>query len=166
MLLLISGSPHPQSANSRFLAGIGKLQEWPVITAEYIADLPVFQPSRDNAPWPELALQWRADVALAQAVVISTPAYLHNIPGVLKNALDWLASSGEFDAKPTLVFTFTPGAPRGDKARQSLLWSLEALNARVVAEAPFYQKTISFSGDGSIIAGDEREILEEALLLL
>ncbi len=166
MLLLISGSPHPTSANSRLLLGIGKLGEEEAVLTDYLPDLPVFQPARDRAPWPKVVLRWRADVARARAIVVCTPAYLYNVPGVLKNALDWLASSGEFDAKPTLVFTFTPGAPRGDRARQSLLWSLEALNARVVAEEGLYQSEIRFGENGGILAGDERELLAEALQLL
>lgn len=166
MRLLVSGSPHPSSANSRLLLGIGKLGKEETILANYLADLPVFQPERDRAPWPEVVLRWRADVANAGTVVVSTPAYLHNVPGVLKNALDWLASSGEFDAKPMLVFTFTPGPPRGDRARQSLLWSLDALNARVVAEEGLYQSEIKFSEDGNILPGDGRELLVEALSLL
>jgi NAD(P)H-dependent FMN reductase len=166
MLLLISGSPHPQSANSKFLAGIGKLQRRQVRTADYLADLPVFQPAIDKAPWPDVVLQWRSDLAKAEAVVFSTPAYLHNLPGVLKNALDWLASSGELEAKAALVFTFTPGPPRGDRARQSLLWSLDALNARVITEGAFYQSNISFGEDGEIIPGDEREMLMEVIQLL
>lgn len=166
MLLLVSGSPHPQSANSKLLLGIGKLQERATETAEYLAELPVFQPGLDKAPWPASVLRWRSDVARAEAVVISTPAYLHNLPGVLKNALDWLASSGEFTSKPTLVFTFTPAPPRGDRARQSLLWSLEALDARVVAEGPVYQKDISFDEGGSIVSGDELEMIREVMLFL
>lgn len=105
-------------------------------------------------------------MAQAEAIVFSTPAYLNNLPGVLKNALDWLASSGELEAKATLVFTFTPGPPRGDRARQSLLWSLAALNARVVTEGPFYQPNVSFGEDGEILPGDEREMLTAALQLL
>jgi len=166
MLLLVSGSPHPTSANSRLLLGIGKLRKEEAILTDYLADLPVFQQERDRAPWPEVVLRWRADVARANAIVVSTPAYLHNIPGVLKNALDWLASSGEFDAKPTLVLTFTPGPPRGDRARQSLLWSLEALNARVVAEQALYQSEIQVSEDHDITPVDMRELLMEALGLL
>lgn len=166
MLLLISGSPAPESANSRFLRGIGRLSGRPFQLADYLADLPVFQPGRDKAPWPERVLRWRQDLAAADAVVFSTPAYLHNLPGVLKNALDWLASSGELDEKPALVFTFTPSSPRGDRARQSLLWSLEALNARVVAEAALYQKEVSFTENGDIAAGDNRDLLAEALTLI
>ena len=138
-MLLLSGSPHPDSANSRFLLAIAHLAGREAMLTDYLAELPVFQPGRDKAPWPPAVLRFRADVAAADAVIVSTPAYLHNIPGVLKNALDWLASSGELSEKPVLALTFTPGAPRGERARRSLLWSLEALNARVVAEAGFYQ---------------------------
>lgn len=166
MLLLISGSPHPESANSRLLKGIASLSGQEASYANYLADLPIFQPNRNHAPWPPTVLRWRADVARATAVVISTPAYLHNLPGVLKNALDWLASSGEFDGKPTLVFTFTPGPPRGDRARQSLLWSLQALNARVVAEGPLYQNDVRFTENGDIAAGPDQELLQEALAQL
>lgn len=163
MLLLISGSPHPESANSRLLNGIATLSGRKATFSHYLVDLPIFQPDRDKAPWPPTVLRWRSDLAQASAVIISTPAYLHNLPGVLKNALDWLASSGEFDGKPTLVFTFTPSPPRGDKARQSLLWSLQALNARVVAECPLYQKEVRFEENGDIAAGPERALLSEAL---
>ncbi|WP_020568058.1 NADPH-dependent FMN reductase [Neolewinella persica] len=166
MLLLVSGSPHPDSANTRFLTAIGKLSGQEYVTADYLADLTIFQPDRDKAPWPETVLRWRTDLTNAKAVVICTPAYLHNLPGVLKNSLDWLASSGEFDGKPTLVLTFTPGPPRGDRARQSLLWSLEALNARVVAESAFYQQQVTFTEEGDIAPGEDREVLLAAVELL
>lgn len=166
MLLLVSGSPHPDSSNSRLLEAIGKLSDREYLAADYLADLPVFQPDRDKAPWPDAVLRWRADLKKSRAVIISTPAYLYNIPGVLKNALDWLASSGEFDEKPTLVLTFTPGPPRGERARQSLLWSLEALNARVVAESALFQKQVTFTDTGEVVAGEDRELLLAALELL
>lgn len=166
MILLVSGSPHSGSANSRLLTAIGELSKEEYALADYLADLPVFQPGRDRAPWPEAVVRWREELAGARAVVISTPAYLHNLPGVLKNALDWLASSGEFDAKPTLVFTFTPGPPRGDRARRSLLWSLEALNARVVAEQALYQSEIQISDDHGLAPEDMRELLLAAIGLL
>ncbi len=166
MVLLVSGSPHPQSANSRFLRAIGQLLATEVKEASYLADLPIFQPAIDQAPWPEAVLQWRKDLAGATSVIFSTPAYLHNLPGVLKNALDWIASSGELTSKPTLVFTFTPGPPRGDRARQSLLWSLGALDARVVAEGPFYQQEVIFLDSGALTPGENRDLLEASLALL
>ena len=126
----------------------------------------IFQPERDRAPWLEGVVAFRQAIAQADAVIISTPAYLHNIPGVLKNALDWLASSGELSEKPVLAFTLTPNAPRGERARQSLLWSLEALNARVVAEAGLYRSDLSYGEDGSLLPSSGKELLVEALKLL
>lgn len=166
MLLLISGSPRQDSANSRLLRGIGELHPDTVREASYLADLPIFQPEHDSAPWPAMVLRWRQDLLEADAIIISTPAYLHNLPGVLKNALDWLASSGEMAGKPALVFTFTPAPPRGDRARKSLLWSLEALDARVVAESALYQSEVSFLASGALSDSDSLELLKEAVALL
>lgn len=163
MLLLISGSPHPDSANSRLLRGLGRLSDQEVAEAEYLAELPVFQPARDRAPWPKVVLRWRSDVRQAKGLLFSTPAYLENVPGVLKNALDWLATSGAPQEKPALVFTFAPHAPRGERARQSLLWSLGALRVRVVAETALYQDEVSILENGDIAAGEWRDMLREAL---
>lgn len=165
MLLLISGSPSPTSANSRLLMEMGKLSGDDFLLADYLPALPVFQPELDQAPWTEPVLRWRADTARARAIIFCTPAYLHNLPAVLKNALEWLTSSGELDSKPALVFTFTPEPPRGERARQSLLWSLEALNLRVVAEAALYQHEVSLGVQG-IQDSDSKELVTEALKLL
>ena len=164
--LTVSGSPAAASANSRFLAALGELTEASVIAAPDISQLPVFQPDRDRAPWPVEVLGFRSALLEADAVILSTPAYLHNIPGVLKNALDWLASSGELSEKPVLAFTLTPNAPRGERARQSLLWSLEALNARVLAEAALYQSELVYGEDGKLTPSSSQELLIEALKLL
>ncbi len=166
MLLLVSGSPRSDSANSRLLRATGNLYPGEVTEAGYLANLPIFQPERDRAPWPEAVLQWRSDVARATALTFSTPAYLHNLPGVLKNALDWLASSGELSGKPVLVFSFTPHPPRGDRARQSLLWSLQALKANVVAESPLYQQEVTFLASGDLAPGDQQALLQAAVDLL
>ena len=164
MRLLVSGSPHPDSANSRLLqtfAAVDTASEYHLAT--YLADLPVFQPQRDKAPWPEAVLRWRNDVASADAVIITTPAYLHNLPGVLKNALDWLASSGELFDKLTLAMTFTPAPPRGERAMQSLLWSLEALNASVRMQASLYQQDYQLPEKGARPQDAVREVVEAML---
>ena len=165
-LLTISGSPSVASANSRFLAALAALTDHSVVAAPNIAELPLFQPDRDRAPWPESVTALRSAITEARGVIICTPAYLHNIPGVLKNALDWLASSGELNEKPTLVLTLTPGPPRGERARQSLLWSLEALNARVVAETGLYRADVEYDANGYLLTGDTLDLMVEAIGLL
>jgi NAD(P)H-dependent FMN reductase len=44
---------------------------------------------------------WQRALATADAVLLSSPEYAHGVPGVLKNALDWVVGSGEFVGKPT-----------------------------------------------------------------
>jgi chromate reductase len=166
MLLLVSGSPHPQSANSRLLRGLGRLSHRAYAETPYLTELPLFQPALDKSPWPASVVRWRRAVKEADALIFSTPAYLENLPGVLKNSLDWLATSGDIQYKPALVFTFTPHAPRGETARQSLLWSLQALEVRVVAETALFQDEVSILENGDIAAGDYRDMLTEALRLL
>jgi len=144
---------------------MGKLSGQEFMLADYLPDLPVFQPGRDQPPVPEPVLRWRADTARSQAIVFCTPAYLENVPAVLKNALEWVTASGELDHKPALVFTFAPAPPRGERARQSLLWSLAALNVRVIAEAALYQQEVSYGKDG-IEDADSKALITEALRLL
>ena len=165
-LLTVSGSPHPASKNSRLLAALSHLTDIPVRSSLSCDSLPLFQPALDHAPLPTPVVEWRSQWSDAFAVVISTPAYLHNMPAVLKNGLEWLTTTGEAVGKPVLALTFCPQPPRGARAMESLLWSLGALDARVVAQLPCYQSEIGFLENGDLAEGDTREILVEALKLL
>ena len=66
-------------------------------------------------------------IAEADGVVISTPEYAFGVPGVLKNALDWLVSSGELNEKPVFSISASPLNTGGEKALASLLLTLTAL---------------------------------------
>ncbi|MGB3801734.1 MAG: NAD(P)H-dependent oxidoreductase [Lewinella sp.] len=165
-ILAVSGSPHPESQNSQLLAACANLTSFAVSVSVNPADLPIYQPERDRSPWSDSVLSWRLQWRDACAVVISTPAYLDNLPGVLKNGLDWLATSGEADGKSVLPITFTPTLGRGEHAMQSLLWSLRALNAHVPASLPLEQAATRFTDNGDIEVGDSRSLLAAALELL
>jgi NAD(P)H-dependent FMN reductase len=49
--------------------------------------------------------KWREALQEASGVLISSPEYAHGVPGVLKNALDWVVGSGEFMEKPVALVT-------------------------------------------------------------
>lgn len=53
------------------------------------------------------------------------------VTGLLKNAIDWTVSSGEFYRKPVVVISASPSPTGGDKAHASLLLTLTALGANV-----------------------------------
>lgn len=54
------------------------------------------------------------------------------MPGVLKNALEWLVSSAELYKKPVAVITASPSIAGGDKAHESLLLTLGMLDTTLV----------------------------------
>ena len=161
---LVSGSSRLNSSNSKLLGVL------PTLTTQHefysypkLAKLPVFSTGLDQHPWPTEVLHWRTFVANSDAIIISTPEYLHNLPAQIKNALEWLTTSGELNEKRVLAITFTPNPPRGEKALESLLWSLTALEARVVATLPLYQNEISFGKEGNIIEVDVRKLLLKSI---
>jgi len=51
-------------------------------------------------------------IAEADAVLIATPEYNYSVPGVLKNAIDWVsrASPQPFQDKPVAIMGASPGA--------------------------------------------------------
>lgn len=166
-ILTLSGSARPSSSNVRLLQAIAAA--FPDYSFEHftkLAELPLFLPDQDHAPWPAAVLEWRQALQAAQAVVITTPEYIHNLPALLKNALEWIASSGELVGKPVLPITFTPHAPRGERAMQSLTWSLQALDARVVAALPLYQNELEKQEEQFILPTDIREMIAASLQLL
>jgi NAD(P)H-dependent FMN reductase len=76
------------------------------------------------------------------------------MPGVLKNALDWLVRSGEVYGKPVAVLCAAPSAERGSFVREALRRTLEAQGARVVVSATIaVPPPARRSGDLSIEAG-------------
>lgn len=102
----------------------------------------------------------------ADALIIITPEYLHNIPASLKNALEWCTTSGVIKAKKTLAICYTPTAPRGEQAMTSLLFSLKALDANVITTLLLHHTDIAFNSNGEIVNNGGQELLLEMLKLI
>ncbi len=138
-ILAVSGSLRAASSNSLLLQALAAAAppELDVSIFEGIGDLPHFNPDldppEDPAPHPAVA-EWRRHLRAADAVIFSTPEYAHGVPGVLKNALDWVVGSGELVGKP--VALFQTSATRGEFARASLVETLTVMSARVTPVGP------------------------------
>ncbi|MEM7574484.1 MAG: NADPH-dependent FMN reductase [Bacteroidota bacterium] len=167
-ILAFAGSDRLASSNFQLLRAAARLRpDWAVGLSRLPGQLPLFRAQLDQNPLPATVIAWRHALQSADAVIISTPEYAHNLPALVKNALEWVVSSGELAAKPVLPITLTPHAPRGDKAMQSLLWTLQAMDARIVTQLPLYQTQCNWSETGDDLqACEAKELLEAALQLL
>jgi NAD(P)H-dependent FMN reductase len=97
-----------------------------------LGNLPPFNPDLDGEGVFAAVDDYRQQLKGADGVVFSTPEYAHGLPGVLKNALDWVVGSGELVDKPVTLFN---ASPRGTYAIASLTETLTVMNTKVIAEA-------------------------------
>lgn len=149
-ILAISGSLRPDSSNSSILRVIGNMigDDATYTIYDAIDKLPHFNPSLDNDDANESFNTFRKELSNADGVIICTPEYAFGVPGVLKNALDWTVSSGNFDKKPTAVIT---ASLAGDKAHASILLTFKALGANIPEDGtlliPFVRTRVSSKGE-------------------
>ncbi|KAB7742922.1 FMN reductase [Parvibaculum sedimenti] len=133
-ILAISGSLRGASSNTQALRALTSLAPAgvEVVLYEGIGELPHFNPDMDGDAPPGAVVHFRAALAGADGVVFSSPEYAHGVPGVLKNALDWVVGSGEFAEKPVAIVN---ASPRAVHALASLTETLTMMAARIVPEA-------------------------------
>ena len=105
--------------------------------------------------------QFLDELDAADAVLICTPEYAHNLPGSLKNMLDWVVSSGELWRKPVATLSCSPNALGGAKALASLRTTLLAMEANAPEDASLAVPLVrsKLAADGTITD----PLLEQAL---
>lgn len=116
-----------------------------------LAELPAFNPDLDDESVPEAVTAFRAVLQACDGVLISSPEYAHGVPGVLKNALDWVVGSGELVDKPIALVN---ASRRATHAWASLAETLAVMTAHVIPGASI---TVSLDGrrlDETGIVGD------------
>jgi NAD(P)H-dependent FMN reductase len=133
-ILAISGSLRAGSSNTILLRAAAELASGTMDVILYggLADLPHFNPDLDNGTVALPVRDFRAQLRAADGVLISSPEYAHGVPGVLKNALDWVVASGELYDKPIAIIN---ASRRSTHAQASLLETLTVMTARLVPEA-------------------------------
>ena len=167
-ILAISGSAGANSSNTLLLKSIQAHYsgEYEIEIFDKLREFPLFRPEDFEKGIPELVQELKDKILAADAIIMSTPEYTHNIPAVLKNAFEWMTASGEFAEKKILPITFTPREPRGEHAMQSLLFSLKTMNARIVTQLPLYKSEVKIENGKLELNEDYIFLLEEALKLL
>ena len=100
------------------------------------AELPYFNPDldREGDTPPASVRALRERIGRADGLLICSPEYAHGVPGVLKNALDWLVSSLEFPGKPVALINISP---RSTYVQASLSETLKTMSAALISDPSF-----------------------------
>jgi chromate reductase len=139
---------------------------------ENLSDVPLFDEDLEQreAAGPAGVQALRAAVAAADGVIIATPEYNHAIPGVLKNALDWLSRehpAGEVLWEKPLGVLGASGGPWGTRLAQASLRQVLHTCGTLVMPAPsvFVANAASrFDADGRLIDAATAESLQRFVL--
>jgi chromate reductase len=153
-LFAISGSLRARSFNTALLRAATDLllESAAVSVYEGLAELPHFNPDLDVEPAPAPVAELRARISEADGVLVCSPEYAHGVPGSLKNALDWIVSSGEFTDKPVLLINASPSFMGGSIAQANLTEILRVMGAKLPDEAVFSVPSVSrkIGADGAL----------------
>lgn len=130
----ISGSLRAKSSNTTLLQAAAKLASASGISITAysgLGELPHFNPDLEGTEPPSV-IKFRHELQMCAGVLISSPEYAHGVPGVLKNALDWIVGSGELVDKPVALLN---ASPRSTYAQASLRETITVMSGRLIEEA-------------------------------
>lgn len=114
-----------------------------------LGELPFYNEDIDNADVPESVVALRQAAADADAALVVTPEYNGSIPGVLKNAIDWLSrpfGDGALKGKPLAVVGAALGQYGGVWAHDETRKSFGIAGPRVIEDLSLSVRSTVFDG--------------------
>lgn len=170
-ILAISGSLRRDSHNSALLRAAADLLPSGVEMTIYdrLEEIPPFNEDRLD-PRPPAVQHFRDAVDAADGVLIATPEYNSSIPGVLKNALDWLSRpllESPLRNKPAAVIGASTGMFGAVWSQAETRKVLSAIGARVLdTELPVPTAHEQFTETGRLSDAELEQELVSALTAL
>ena len=139
-----------------------------------IKEIPLYDGDLDAESGPPKVVEDLKDrIAAADALLLSSPEYNHSVPGVLKNAVDWLSRPAKdvrrvFFGKAVAVMGAAPGAGGTRFAQTAWLQIFHALGMRVFSGRQLYVAKAKelFDEDGRLVDEGIRERLARFVLEL
>lgn len=169
-LLGIPGALRAASTN-RLLLAEARRAFGDAIHTEADLRLPLYDGDLETTLGIPPEVQSLADqIAAADAIVISTPEYNKSVPGVLKNALDWVSRTkgGPWRDKPVAILSAADGRGGGDRSQFALRLCLVPFRPRVLPgpEVMVADASHAFDAEGRLIDPRYQKALTELMGLL
>lgn len=141
-VLAVAGSLRRESWNRRLLKAAAEEAPTGMVVTVYddLASVPLFNEDVEAAGEPDPVHRFRRVVAAADGLLIATPEYNQSVPGVLKNAIDWLSRPPEevLAGKAVAVIGATPGLWGTRYAQKELRHVLTATESFVLPAPAIY----------------------------
>ncbi|AKL98618.1 NADPH-dependent FMN reductase [Endomicrobium proavitum] len=152
-ILAIVGGISKNSINKKLFELIKPLapQDFEFSTFD-IAGLPFFSQDLEDS-LPETVANFRQQIINSNAVLFITPEYNRQIPGVLKNAIDWASrptGKGAWMGKYAAILGASPGAIGAFGAQMQLKQLLSFLNMKVMWQPEIYFNFSANVKDGAM----------------
>jgi NAD(P)H-dependent FMN reductase len=137
-VLAVCGSLQAKSGNLALLnmAAASMPPGVELVLFDGLRDLPHFNPDIEASGVPKSVTKWRLALTASDAVLIASPEYGFSLPGVLKNAIDWVIGSGELEQKVVAITAAVAGPERGRRGLAALRNTLSAVRATILGGEP------------------------------
>jgi NAD(P)H-dependent FMN reductase len=159
-LIGISGSLRKASYNTALLnAALASLHEGVTLDAGTIAGIPLYDGDLEAEEGIPPAVQALKDqIQSADGVILFTPEYNNSIPGVFKNAIDWLSRPSAdipkvFGGRPFAIVGASPGNFGTQLSQNAWLSVLHTLGAQLWSGKRLMVPRAGnvFDGDGNLV---------------
>src|SRR3984885_9794408 len=135
-VLAICGSLRQASYN-RMTLKVAEESLPPGMTLEVfdkMAEIPLYNEDVKAKGFPPAVAELRAKIKAADALLIVTPEYNYSMPGVLKNAIDWVSRppNQPFNEKPIAITGASPSMLGSARAQYDLRRCFVFLNSFVL----------------------------------
>jgi chromate reductase, NAD(P)H dehydrogenase (quinone) len=167
-IIAISGALRRGSTNTGLCRALGDVA--PIGVSVEVATLhgiPLYDGDLEAASGkPEAVKALDAKIRAADGIVIATPEYNFSVPGVLKNATDWLSRGGSpFKWRRMGIIGAADGPLGTGRSQYHLRQNMQGLEAIVMPKPEFFAGNNSqkFDKDGNLTDADSRKRLGQWL---
>jgi chromate reductase len=166
----IPGSLRRASLNRALLCSARELAPPTLrIHVEELHDIPMFNADLEESEPPDSVARLRSAVGAADGLLLVTPEYNHGVPGVMKNAIDWLSQPlhrSVLEDKPTAIMGASTGAAGTARGQSQLRQAFVLTNTPTMLrpEVLVGRAHEKFDATGRLIDAGTRQFLADFLV--
>jgi chromate reductase len=168
-IVAIVGSLRESSLNRALLRAAQELApEGMQIDIVDLAGVPLYNGDVEAAGDPPGVAALKSAIGSADGVLMATPEYNHGVPGVMKNAVDWVSrppGAAPLGAKPVGIIGASPGISGTARGQSQLRQAFEFTNSYCMPQPELlvFKAHEKFDAEGKLTDGATAQYLERYL---